>query len=54
MAIALLQFFEQPDVLDGDDGLVGESFEQFDLLLGERADLHAADMNRPDGNSLAQ
>ena len=26
--VAFLQFFEQPHVLDGDDGLVGEGFEQ--------------------------
>ena len=25
--VALLEFFEQPDVLDGDHGLVGEGFE---------------------------
>ena len=31
--IALLQFFEQPHVLDGDDGLVGEGLEQLDLFL---------------------
>src|SRR5262249_37929957 len=52
--IALLDLLKHPHVLDGDDGLSRESFEQFDLLLGERADLRAADMNRPDGNSLAQ
>ena len=27
-AIAVLQFLEQPHVLDGDDRLVGEGFEQ--------------------------
>ena len=48
------EFLEQPHVLDGDDGLCCKGFKQFDLLLGERADLQAADMNRPDGNSLAQ
>ena len=34
--IALLQFFEQPDVLDGDHGLVGEGLEVADLRLRER------------------
>ena len=29
--VALLDLFEQPHVLDGDDGLVGEGFEQLDL-----------------------
>ena len=28
LRIALLQFFEQPHVLDGDDGLVCEGFKQ--------------------------
>ena len=26
--VALLQFLEQPDVLDSDDGLIGKSFKQ--------------------------
>ena len=30
------QLVEQPRVLDGDDGLGGESSYQFDLLVGER------------------
>ena len=25
--IALLEFLEEPDIFDGDDGLVGEGFE---------------------------
>ena len=29
---SLIQFFEQADVLDGDHRLVGEGFEQLDLL----------------------
>ena len=45
---------EQSHILDGDDRLSGKGFEETDLLLCERADLQAADMNRPDGNSLAQ
>ena len=40
--VALLHFFEQPDVLNGDHGLGGKGFEQADLLLGERADFRAA------------
>ena len=31
--VALLELLEQPHVLDGDDGLVGEGFEQRDLLV---------------------
>ena len=32
------QLVEQPRVLDGDDGLIGEGADQLDLLVGERAD----------------
>ena len=34
-----LQFLEQPNVLDGDDGLVGEGLQQLDLRRGEGARL---------------
>ena len=34
---SLIQFFEQPHVLDGDHGLIGEGFKQLDLLVGEMA-----------------
>ena len=34
----VLQLVEQADVLDGDDGLVGEGFDQLDLPSGERLD----------------
>ena len=34
--VALAEFLEQPHVLDGDDRLVGEGFEERDLLVGER------------------
>ena len=33
----LSEFLEQPHVLDGDDGLVGEGLEQLDLRVGEEA-----------------
>ena len=33
----LLEFLEQPDVLDGDHRLVGEGFEEFDLRRREGA-----------------
>ena len=51
---SLIQFFKQPHVLDGDDGLIGEGFEQFDLLVRERANLHAANDDQPQWRSLAQ
>ena len=34
--VAFLDFFEQPDVLDRDDRLIGEGLEELDLFLGER------------------
>jgi len=40
-AIARLQLPEQPHILDGDDGLIGEGLHQRDLLVGERPDLAA-------------
>ena len=33
------QFVQEPNVLDGDDGLIGEALDQLDLLLGEAAEL---------------
>src|SRR5262245_930659 len=33
--VALLQFLEQPHVLDRDDGLIGEGFKEGDLLVGK-------------------
>ena len=49
LAIAGLQLLEQPHVLDGDDGLVGEGLEQLDLPVGERTDLAPRDDDRADG-----
>ena len=42
------QLVEQPGVLDGDDGLVGEVREQLDLLVGERPHLLTVDVDRAD------
>ena len=41
----LAQLIKQPRVLDRDDGLGGEVLDQFDLLVGERADLLTVDVN---------
>src|SRR5439155_26305618 len=51
---ASFNFLEQPDILDGDDGLVGESVEQLDLLGGEGPNLEAADNERADRLRIAQ
>ena len=45
---AVAQFVEQPDILDGDDGLAREIGDQLDLLLAEWAHLLAVDGDRPD------
>ena len=48
------QLVEQPRVLDGDDGLVGEILDQLDLLVGERANFLAIDDDsRPASSSLS-
>ena len=44
---SLIQFFKQPHVLDGDDGLVGEGFKQFDLRRGEGAHLGTTRVSIP-------
>ena len=52
--VALLDLLEQPHVLDRDDGLVGEGFEQRDLLLGERPHFGAANQDSADRDSLTK
>src|SRR5262245_60834932 len=51
--ILFLQFSEQPHVLDGDNGLVGEGLEQCDLVVGEWPGLRAAHGDDSDGLTLA-
>ena len=48
-----LQLGEQPDVLDGDDRLIGESFEKSDLLVRKGSYFGALNNNYTDGNVLA-
>jgi hypothetical protein len=52
--VLLLQLREQPHILDGDDGLVGEGLEQFDPGRREEARLLARHENRPDSTPFAQ
>ena len=52
--VALLDFFEQPHVLDGDDRLVSEGFEKCDLFLGEGTDLDSTNKNCPDRNPFSE
>ena len=49
-----LQFFEQTDVFDGDDRLIGEGLEQRDLLVGERPKLRTTDQNAPMAHPFPQ
>ena len=53
-SVALLEFLEQPHILDRDDCLVGESLEKGDLLIRERTNLRSTNMNHPNGISLSQ
>jgi hypothetical protein len=52
--VAHLQFLEQADVLDGDDGLVGEGFEQRDLIVGERLGHQPPYHDDPDRQAFSQ
>ena len=47
-----LEFLEQPHVLDGDHGLVGEGFKKLDLRRGEGANLDATRVKGSDEFSL--
>jgi hypothetical protein len=49
VAVAALQLGEEPDVLDGDDGLVGEGSEQVHLPIGEGPRGGSRNRDRPDG-----
>ena len=46
--VALLEFFEQPDVLDGDHGLIGKGFKKRDLFIGKRTRFSTTKYNDPD------
>jgi hypothetical protein len=50
----LPQLVEQPHILDGDDGLVGEIGDQRDLLVVERSHLGAIDGDRADELTLLE
>ena len=41
----LLQFLKQPNVLDGDHGLVGKGFEQRDLFFRKGTNLGPTNLN---------
>ena len=47
----LSRLVEQPDILDGDDSLVGEECQKIHLAVGERARLGASNRNGSDRSS---
>ena len=49
-----LQLFEQAHVLDGDNGLIGEGRDQFDLALGERLRVGAPEPHHADRHAFPQ
>src|SRR5262249_22469828 len=52
--VALLDLLEQPHVLDSNDGLVGERFEESDLLGSERARLDSSNEDRAERCTLPE
>ena len=48
------EFLEQPRVLYGDDGLVGEGFEQLDLHRGKSTLPFSANMDNTNSHTVAQ
>src|SRR5262245_12593774 len=52
--VALLDLFEQADVLDCNNGLVCEGLEKGNLFFGEGTYLGSANLNRTDSNSLTK
>ena len=54
LAALVLDFVEQPDVLDCDRSLVGEGRNQFDLLFRERTDLGSCERQDADCGAIAQ
>src|SRR3990172_461176 len=54
LARARLALLEKAHVLNRDHSLVGEGFEKGNLLFRERVNLHAANHDRPDRDTLSQ
>ena len=52
--LGLLELLEEPGVLDGDHGLVGEGLKQRDLLVGERIHLGTPELDRAHRRPLPQ
>ena len=52
--VALLDFLEQSDILDRDHGLVGERFEQGDLLIRKRHEPPCAEYYHSNRNTFTE
>ena len=50
--VALLELFEQPNILDGDNGLVGERLRGARSVFCKRPNFGAPDHDRPDRNTF--
>src|SRR5215475_9861870 len=54
LCVALLDLFEQADILDGDDRLVRKGFQKFNLSIRERTYLSSPDDDYTNGGSLSE
>src|SRR5262245_62752841 len=52
--VALLDLFEQPDVLDGDHGLISESLEKSYLFVRKGLNFGASNENRSNRKTLPE
>ena len=51
IAVPVFAFLEKPRVLDGNHGLVGKGFKQFDLRIREGTNFQTANQNGADRNA---
>src|SRR5215467_7892798 len=51
--VALLQLFEQPHVLDGNDRLASESFEQYNMSVRKWTHFDASDVDHANRRSFS-
>jgi hypothetical protein len=45
---------KQPNIFNGDHGLVGEGLQKGDLFVGEGTNYHSADVDDPDCQTFPQ
>src|SRR5712692_6932145 len=54
VAVSPLEFREQTHVLDGDDRLISEGLQQFDLPIAERKDSAPPHPHQPEGRAVSK